>query len=164
MIWFWISLATLLIFASFWFIVLERKIVFKRKKIKARRLLSNLVLIFILFDAFCTIVGQPAKYWSDYSRYWEGNPLAQILLKFHPLAFVLGILLWAVFSNCLIRFVPWRLSQLYFLALFLGHSSAIFSWLPTTSHNFFYLICFFHILIAAILLFLIEKVFSRHDT
>lgn len=173
MIWLWIDLIIIFVFAVLWFGFLDQKISvrskfvsngkFQPKNIKARKILSNLILILILIDACCTLIGQPDIYWKDYSRYWEANPLAIILLKWHPLAFVLCLLFWALISNCFIRFLSRQLAQLCFLTLFIAHSLAIFSWLPVHGKYFFYFQCLFCFSLALVLLILINKFFSHKN-
>lgn len=164
MLWLWVGLTCIFVFAVCWFGFLNSKIQFKTSNTKARKIISNLILILILADACSTLIGQPDKYWQDYSKHWEANPLGKILLKWHPMAFVAGLIFWALIISCLIRLLPKILSQFIFLILFLGHSWAVFSWLPIPLKRSFYFQCLFCFILAIILLVVIRKYFNGKNS
>jgi alpha-beta hydrolase superfamily lysophospholipase len=64
-------------------------------------------LLLYACDVLLTLAGQPAGYWQgDFASAQEFNPLANALLRLHPLLFVSAALAWAVAFTAII--LTWR--------------------------------------------------------
>jgi uncharacterized damage-inducible protein DinB len=87
-------------------------------------------VIFCVIDAALTLAGQDQAYWAgDMERVNELNPLGWILLRWHPLAFVGGIIVWiAVFCTALVL-LPTRAAVLCGLGLAVAHTFGATTWL-----------------------------------
>jgi hypothetical protein len=83
----------------------------------------------VVTDAVVTLVGQSPDYWHGYATVREHNPIAYLLLRFHPLLFAIGVTLWAALFTTAIYFLPIRLARVVALAVMLGHALGTSSWL-----------------------------------
>jgi hypothetical protein len=120
----WINLGIIFLMLILWFIFQSRI----PSQNRLQKILSNIVFIIILTDCCFTLLGQPVKYWLDYSKCWEGSFLGEKLLLWHPLIFTLVLVSWATFTAFLIRKLTLSFASIVFFALFLGHSLGAFSW------------------------------------
>lgn len=79
-----------------------------------------------------TLIGQGPNYWSGYrGRPNEANPAAWPLLRYHPLAFLAGGIGWVVAFCLLILILPRRLSLWAWLAVVMGHTWGMTTWVRT---------------------------------
>jgi hypothetical protein len=86
-------------------------------------------LVLVLLDGALTLHGQPARYWTgEFVRRQELNPLADLLLAWHPGAFLLGWAGWCLLIATMICFSPVRLAFWGALVCSLGHGCGAASW------------------------------------
>jgi len=83
----------------------------------------------VVIDAVVTLMGQSSDYWDGYATVREQNPLAYLLLRFHPLLFAVGVALWAALFTTAIQFLPIALARLVAFAVMLGHALGVSTWL-----------------------------------
>jgi hypothetical protein len=88
-------------------------------------------IVLYLLDNSLTLLGQPADYWDNYSRYSEFNPVAAWALEWHPIVFVIESLIWMVTFCLLIVILPNRLAQVLSLALTMGNATGSGHWLTS---------------------------------
>jgi hypothetical protein len=81
-------------------------------------------------DATLTLTGQPTAYWAgDFAAVREANPVCSVLLQLHPLAFGVGMLVWAAaFTLAVLRF-PRGAAAVLACGLAFCHAFAASSWL-----------------------------------
>ena len=90
-----------------------------------------------------TLYGQGPGYWSGLrDRPNEANPQFNQLLQRHPLAFVAGGVAWVLAFSGLILFLPRRLSLWAWLALVMGHTWGMSTWIRTLWPEPSYWVCF----------------------
>jgi len=94
-----------------------------------KKLFAVIILIIVMADCFLTLIGQPPLYWKNYSNCDESSIVGQALLRLHPLAFVLGLIFWAILITFLINKLTPLFSHILFFALFIGHSLGAWSWI-----------------------------------
>jgi uncharacterized damage-inducible protein DinB len=76
------------------------------------------------------MAGQDQAYWAgDLERVNELNPVGWILLRWHPLVFVGGILLWMATFCTILCWLPTRLAVLCALGLVVAHTFGATTWL-----------------------------------
>jgi hypothetical protein len=98
---------------------------------RSRRLwLCVAPVLLCLVDGTITLAGQPERYWAgDYGYAAEGNPLFYRLLAQHPAAFAVGVLGWAAAFTLFLLVVPRRVALAAGIAISLGHTWGIATWL-----------------------------------
>jgi hypothetical protein len=80
-------------------------------------------------DASLTLVGQPRAYWAGQrGETNEANPLARMLLEWHPLAFAAGTVAAALAYALLLARLPLVLARLTSLAIVFAHSLGVAMW------------------------------------
>ena len=83
-----------------------------------------------MLDQAVTLWYQSASYWRDYSGFAdEENPHGRWLLQRHPLAFVAGVLLWAILFTAAIHWLPRRAAMTTALAVTIGHVWGSCTWI-----------------------------------
>jgi hypothetical protein len=83
-----------------------------------------------LTDAAITLWGQAPEYWSEgYRTVREHNPLAHLLLAWHPAAFVVGIVAWAILIALTIHRLPLSLARVFAFFIMMGHALGVTTWL-----------------------------------
>lgn len=100
--------------------------------IARRRILGLFLppLLFCLLDWTLTLLGQPPDYWAGkYSDVREVSPTFHSLLTCHPLAFLLGVLVWIGVIFCLTALLPDTLALSASMAATFGHAGGASSWL-----------------------------------
>lgn len=86
--------------------------------------------IFCLADGAITLAGQSEAYWSgQYHLVNEGSPTFNQLLQIHPLAFVAGILGWAMVFSGIILLLPETLALIVSIAVTFGHTLGTATWI-----------------------------------
>ena len=83
----------------------------------------------VVLDAVVTLRGQSCDYWDGYASVRESNPIAYLLLRFHPLLFAIGVALWAALFTTAILLLPMTLARLVAIAVMLGHALGASTWL-----------------------------------
>jgi hypothetical protein len=86
------------------------------------------VILVMCLDFLFTMIGQPANYWTDFSKVNEGSPLGFNLLKINPIYFLIFCLLYLFAMVVLIKKLPFKIGAILALSLFLGHSYGSSSW------------------------------------
>src|SRR5262245_46888321 len=82
-----------------------------------------------LLDGALTLAGQDAAYWAGTpGAANEANPVGYLLLEWHPLAFVAGVLAWAALFCGAALWLPRPLPALVVLVA-LGHAVGAATWL-----------------------------------
>jgi len=104
--------------------------------------------ILALMDGGITLAGQTREYWSDYQQTNEMSPIFAAVLRIHPLAFVLAVLIWIAGFCLLIRFLPGRLSLVTSVSFMTGHFMGFLTWV------------FYHYQASWYLVFLLVPLFS----
>jgi hypothetical protein len=97
-----------------------------------RRLLGLCLpaLVFCALDAGLTLFGQSAAYWAgEYRCVSEGSPIPNHFLQFHPIAFAIGILLWAMLFVIIILLMPDVLALIVSIVVTFGHVWGASTWL-----------------------------------
>jgi hypothetical protein len=80
-------------------------------------------------DASLTLIGQPADYWAgERDAANEANPLARLLLLWHPLAFAAGIVAAMLFYALLLGLLPRNLARLASFGILFPHSLGVGMW------------------------------------
>ena len=94
-------------------------------------------LIPIIVDVLGTVTGQPREYWkSKYQKFEEAVPFAHLLLKTHPLLFIIGCLvIWLPATYFLTLYLPEPLNLWVAMSLFAAHSYNSIVWLRKTQRN-----------------------------
>jgi hypothetical protein len=86
--------------------------------------------ILVLLDGVLTLQGQPSRYWAgDFALRRELNPVIDLLLAWHPGAFLLAWAAWSLLIVSLIFFSPVRIAFLVALVGTIGHVCGAASWL-----------------------------------
>ena len=92
-------------------------------------------LLFGAADGTMTLLGQSADYWAGYyGAVNEASPTFNHLLQIHPLAFVGGILVWAVMVVALIMLLPDTPALITSIAVTFGHTVGTATWLLWRFH------------------------------
>jgi hypothetical protein len=107
---------------------------------KTKILILAPVIMVMLFDGVFTLVGQPERYWQDYSLFNEGSPLGQVLML-HPLYFILFFIFYILFVMFLAANLKRPINIMVAVSFFLGHAWGGASWTP----RIFYLLTGIHI-------------------
>ena len=98
-------------------------------------------------DAALTLGGQAPEYWSDgYAFVREDNPIANWLLQLHPMAFVMGVILWMISFTAAVHRLPIGLARVTAFAVMFGHALGAASWLLRWHYG---LVAVFVLLLAA---------------
>lgn len=84
-------------------------------------------LIPSLLDGIITLVGQPASYWSDFSKIDEGAPLT--FLMYGPWIFLLSVVVYTVLLGLIIYKLPKWISLGVGLFFFMAHSNGVQGWI-----------------------------------
>jgi hypothetical protein len=83
-----------------------------------------------VLDGILTLCGQSSDYWSgDFSAVCESNPLAWVFLRWHPLAFVLGLAAWTLAILFAGAAMPRLFAVPVLFTVFVVHSLGGASWL-----------------------------------
>ena len=91
-------------------------------------------MLLIAVDAFVTIMGQPAGFWSNPGIAREANPLfAWFLLRGLP-PFILILLCYAGVVFYLVSVLPRRLASIALFSVIFGHYFGASSWLMFNFH------------------------------
>jgi len=81
-------------------------------------------------DVTLTLVGQSADYWAgNYAAVNEASPTFNQLLQIHPMAFVLGDLVWAAVFVGIILLLPDTLALIISIAVTFGHTIGAATWM-----------------------------------
>ena len=81
-------------------------------------------------DAAVTLICQPRLYWrSGYQFVQESNPLAKLLLEFHPAALPIASLAWIALFSAAILYFPAATARVLALVILVGHSLGVSTWL-----------------------------------
>jgi hypothetical protein len=95
-----------------------------------------LPILACVLDVSLTLQGQSEEYWrGHYDQVHEWTPPARLLLEFHPLAFLAGILAWIAGFSVFILFSPRRWSLDGCLLFTFGHTLGACSWLRHMEAN-----------------------------
>ncbi len=95
------------------------------------------------FDAAITLVGQSPDYWDGYATVREHNPLAYLLLRFHPLVFAIGIAIWMVLFITAIHLLPIEIARIAAFTVLLGHALGASTWLLQCRFGVLYVLALF---------------------
>ena len=97
-----------------------------------RRLLEMglpFLLVFLL-DASLTLHEQPVEYWAgNYAWANEVSPYFRSLLVIHPIAFIVGALVWVGLILELLVLLPEVLAAILFIFVVFGHTNGAYSWI-----------------------------------
>src|SRR4051794_27046312 len=86
-------------------------------------------LLLCALDGLLTLTGQPAAYWAgDFTAARELNPLFDLLLRQHPIAFLTGLAVWLTVLALAVLLLPRRLAFLAAFAGAFGHTWGATSW------------------------------------
>lgn len=91
-------------------------------------LLFPLIMVLALDLAF-TLIGQSQDYWRNFQFFNEANPLAAILLSWHPAFFIISFLFYLAIIMFLIVNLNGLIGTMLYLFFFLIHSWGSSSWL-----------------------------------
>jgi hypothetical protein len=108
---------------------------------RRRRILGLCVppVLLALVDCVVTLVGQPATYWAgNYDSYNEISPTFARLLSIHPFAFLAGTAVLFCLYVAVIALLPEVLATVLSVALTMGHTFAITTWLWAYTDNLGY--------------------------
>ncbi len=88
----------------------------------------------LVFDVIGTVTGQEKSYWkTHFKEFKEAVPGAHILLKMHPLLFIVVCLaLWLPVTYLLVKALPTPFNLWCAMALFGGHTYNSVHWLRST--------------------------------
>jgi hypothetical protein len=105
----------------------------------------------ILFDLGLTIIFQPREYWQgSYGLTTEKSPIGVFLLSIHPAVFLIVMLIYIGIVTLLIFQLPIPWNRIIALALVVGHTAGVYSWIR--SRNYWAVIVIF-LAIAAVTVF-----------
>ena len=86
--------------------------------------------ILVLLDGALTLHGQPMQYWAgEFSLRQELNPVVDLLLAWHPGAFLLAWATWSLLIVSVMFFSPARIAFLVSLVCTIGHVCGAASWI-----------------------------------
>ena len=106
--------------------------------IKYRILICIGAVLFAVFDAFLTLDGQSAAYWSSgFESVEESNPIGYWFLKSSPSAFIVAIVCWMIAFVTLILTLPKKFSRFLAIAILIGHAFGVATWLLKWEHGIF---------------------------
>ncbi len=87
-------------------------------------------VVMVVADAALTLVGQAPEYWLDgYSAVREDNAIGHWLLELHPVAFLLGVVLWTVLFAAAIHRLPIGWARVLAFGVMFGHAFGAATWL-----------------------------------
>ena len=87
-------------------------------------------VVMVVVDATLTLWGQAPEYWTDgYAFVRENNPIACRLLELHPVAFVLGVVLWTALFTAAIHRLPIEWARVVAFVVMFGHTFGAATWL-----------------------------------
>jgi len=98
---------------------------------------------FAAFDGTITLLGQRAEYWNGYAAVQEFNPLAYVLLQWHPAVFAIGIIIWIAFFTVMIHKLPIRYAPIVAFSIMLGHALGAATWLLQYRFGVLYVLLLF---------------------
>lgn len=102
-----------------------------------KRNFALLISIPSLLDGVLTLTGQDPAYWTDYSKYNEGNPLGALALGVHPLLYLAVALGWTAILFCITYFLSKKPSLAFGLFWFIIHTINFSLWIPYNLHLYF---------------------------
>jgi hypothetical protein len=86
-------------------------------------------VVFCTVDAVLTLLGQDREYWAgELARVNEMNPVGYALLRWHPLAFIGGIVVWVVIFCAALLHLPLRAALVCGLGLTVAHTFGAATW------------------------------------
>lgn len=86
------------------------------------------MLIPAVLDGVFTLIGQDAKYWSNYKLVNEASP-AWFILSVHPLLFVLLSVVWFVMWYLIYKKLKSPINLMMTIGFIAGHSYGAISWI-----------------------------------
>ena len=87
-------------------------------------------LVFCALDGLLTLAGQSAEYWAGiYAAVDEVSPTFNHLLRLHPAAFAVGILVWAAVFVGILLLLPDTPALIVSIAVTFGHTVGAATWL-----------------------------------
>ena len=99
-----------------------------------RRSIFYPALVIMILDFGLTLALQPRAYWEDFSQEIEKHFIGELLLAWHPIAFILGSILWIVIIYLLIHRLKKRwLALSIFLGLIIYHIWPAMNWVNDLS-------------------------------
>jgi len=108
-------------------------------------------LAMILFDLGITLYFQPPEYWrGNYVLTTDKSPVGLFLLSIHPAAFLMFMVIYVSVVVATIIWLPIPWNRIVALAIVVGHSAGVYSWMET--RNYWAVIAIF-LVIAAITVF-----------
>ena len=104
-------------------------------------------LAMILFDLGLTMYFQPQEYWQvSYDLTSERSPIGTFLLSFHPNAFLAFMFAYISVITLLVFWLPGPWHKIISLALVVGHTAGVYSWI---SHRSYWSVILIFIVVAA---------------
>jgi hypothetical protein len=86
-------------------------------------------LLLCCLDGALTLAGQPGPYWQgDFTAARELNPFFDLLLRWHPWAFLGGLAVWLAAIAGAIVWLPRRFAVVVAFGFTLGHACGAASW------------------------------------
>jgi energy-coupling factor transporter transmembrane protein EcfT len=102
----------------------------------------------ILFDVWATMYFQPQDYWQvSYELTTEMSPIGMILMRIHPAAFLVFMLAYIIVVTLLVFWLPVPWNRIIALALVVGHTAGVYSWVR---HRSYWAVIGIFIVVAAI--------------
>lgn len=132
------------------------------KRIRDRLSLLIPFALLAALDGGVTLCFQPEAYWTDHSRYLEGNPFFGQFLLIGPMAFVGIILLWIVVLSGIILVTPRLLALGIGTGFIYGHSVGALGWLRHSWFTAHWHNIPYYMLIAFLLIWAIGDQIERH--
>jgi len=87
-------------------------------------------LVTWVLDSTLTLLGQSADYWAgNFAAVNEASPTFHQLLQWHPVAFILGCIVWAGIFVGVILLLPDTLSLIISIAVTFGHTVGAATWI-----------------------------------
>jgi hypothetical protein len=103
-------------------------------------------------DATITLIGQSSAYWTDHSKFNEGNPLAAYFLNHGPSFFIIYTLGWMLLILAATLVLPRFLSLLCASSFVVGHGFGFLTWLLFSHQiNFNWIYLYFPAMTAVVL-------------
>jgi hypothetical protein len=105
----------------------------------------------ILFDVGVTIYFQPQDYWQvSYDLTTEKSPIGMVLMRIHPAAFLVFMFAYITVVTLLVSWLPVPWHKIIALALVVGHTAGVYSWVR---HRSYWAVIGIFILVAAFTVF-----------
>jgi energy-coupling factor transporter transmembrane protein EcfT len=105
----------------------------------------------ILFDVGATIYFQPQDYWQvSYKLTTEMSPIGMVLMRIHPVAFLVFMFAYIIVVMLLVFWLPIPWHRIIALALVVGHTAGVYSWIR---HRSYWAVIVIFILVAAFTVF-----------